>query len=120
MRRRKPAHCARRHRMGARPKSGRTKLRSAATSFRLMTAGTLLMVVSLTVFLAPSGIAPGGVSGPAVILNSVFGWPIGWVMLILNLPLLALGFRYLGRYQFLFRTAYVAALYSLGAQIFTR
>jgi len=105
--------------VGARPKSGRTKLRSAAQSFLLMTAGTLLMVVSLTVFLAPSKIAPGGVSGTAVILNSVFGWPIGWVMLVLNLPLLALGFRYLGRYQFLFRTAYVAALYSLGAQVFT-
>ena len=85
----------------------------------LMTGGTLLMVVSLTVFLAPAGIAPGGVSGTAVILNSVFGWPIGWVMLALNLPLLAIGFRYLGRFQFLVRTAYVAGLYSVGAQVFT-
>jgi uncharacterized membrane-anchored protein YitT (DUF2179 family) len=101
------------------PKSGRANLRAAAQSFLLMTAGTLLMVVSLTVFLAPSEIAPGGVSGTAVILNSVFGWPIGWVMLILNIPLLAVGFRYLGRYQFLVRTAYVAALYSVGAQVFT-
>jgi uncharacterized membrane-anchored protein YitT (DUF2179 family) len=85
----------------------------------LMTGGTLMMVVALTVFLAPSGIAPGGVSGIAVILNSVFGWPIGWVILVLNLPLLALGFRYLGRFPFLVRTAYVAALYSVGAQVFT-
>jgi uncharacterized membrane-anchored protein YitT (DUF2179 family) len=84
-----------------------------------MTGGTLLMVVSLTVFLAPSGIAPGGVSGTAVILNAAFGWPIGWVMLILNLPLLALGFRHLGRFHFLVRTAYVAGLYSLGTQLFT-
>jgi uncharacterized membrane-anchored protein YitT (DUF2179 family) len=97
----------------------RIDVRAAAQSFLLMTAGTLLMVVSLTVFLAPSGIAPGGVSGVAVILNSVFGWPIGLVILLLNLPLLALGFRYLGRYQFLVRTAYVAALYSVGAQVFT-
>jgi uncharacterized membrane-anchored protein YitT (DUF2179 family) len=103
----------------ARPKSGSTNVRATAQSALLMTAGTLLMVVSLTVFLVPSGIAPGGVSGTAVILNTVFGWPIGWVMLLLNLPLLALGFRYLGRYHFLVRTAYVAALYSLGAQAFT-
>ena len=40
-------------------------------------------------------------------------------MLALNVPLLALGFRYLGRFQFLVRTAYVAGLYSLGAQVFT-
>jgi uncharacterized membrane-anchored protein YitT (DUF2179 family) len=99
--------------------TGKVNLRTATQSFLLMTAGTLLMVVSLTVFLAPSGIAPGGVSGTAVILNAVFGWPIGWVMLILNIPLLILGFRYLGRYQFLVRTAYVAALYSVGAQVFT-
>jgi uncharacterized membrane-anchored protein YitT (DUF2179 family) len=84
-----------------------------------MTGGTLLMVLSLTVFLAPAEIAPGGVSGTAVILNAVFGWPIGWVMLLLNIPLLALGFRFLGRFSFLVRTAYVAGLYSLGAQVFT-
>src|SRR3989304_1688808 len=107
----------RRHRVGDRP--GRSNFRSAAQSALLMTAGTLLMVVSLTVFLAPSGIAPGGVSGTAVILNSVFGWSIGWVMPVLNIPLLAVGFRYLGRFQFLVRTAYVAGLYSVGAQVFT-
>jgi len=93
--------------------------RGVLSSVLLMTVGTLLMVVALTVFLAPSKIAPGGVSGTAVILNAVFGWPIGWVILLLNLPLLALGFRYLGRFSFLVRTAYVAALYSLGAQVFT-
>jgi len=100
-------------------KTRRIDVRAGAKSALLMTAGTLMMVVSLTVFLAPSAIAPGGVSGTAVILNAVFGWPIGWVMLLLNLPLLALGFRHLGRFQFLIRTAYVAGLYSVGAQIFT-
>src|SRR3972149_6518397 len=119
MRRRWPAHCARRHRVRARPKSGRTKLRSAAQSFLLMTAGALLMVVSLPVFLAPSGIAPGGVSGTAVILNTVFGWPIGWVMLVLNIPLLALGFRSLGLDHSLGRTAFFTAIYRVGAQVFT-
>ena len=105
--------------MGEGGKTRRIDVRAGAKSALLMTAGTLMMVVSLTVFLAPSAIAPGGVSGTAVILNAVFGWPIGWVMLLLNLPLLALGFRHLGRFQFLIRTAYVAGLYSVGAQIFT-
>ena len=105
--------------MGSRLGRRRIDVRSSAQSILLMTGGTLLMVASLTVFLAPAGIAPGGVSGTAVILNSVLDWPIGWVMLALNVPLLALGFRYLGRFQFLVRTAYVAGLYSLGAQVFT-
>jgi uncharacterized membrane-anchored protein YitT (DUF2179 family) len=114
-----PAHRLRRHAVKEKTERRRIDLRQAAQSVLLMTAGTLLMVVSLTVFLAPSGIAPGGVSGTAVILNAALGWPIGWVMLLLNLPLLALGFRYLGRFHFLVRTAYVAGLYSLGAQLFT-
>jgi len=105
--------------VGSRLGRRRIDVRSSAQSILLMTGGTLLMVASLTVFLAPAGIAPGGVSGTAVILNSVLDWPIGWVMLALNVPLLALGFRYLGRFQFLVRTAYVAGLYSLGAQVFT-
>lgn len=93
--------------------------RQEMTSVVLMTAGVGFMVLALTMFLAPAGIAPGGVSGVAVILDRALGWPIGVVILILNLPLLALGFRYLGRFQFLVRTAYVAGLYSLGAQVFT-
>lgn len=93
--------------------------RDEVLSIVLMTAGVAFMVLALTMFLSPAGIAPGGVSGIAVILDAALGWPIGLVILALNVPLLALGFRYLGRFQFLVRTAYVAGLYSLGAQIFT-
>lgn len=96
---------------------GRRRRRIAeSSSLVLITLGTGLMVLGLTVFLAPSGIAPGGVSGVGVILQRTLGWPIGWVILGLNLPLLALGFRYLGRFQFLARTAFAAGLYGLGAQ----
>jgi uncharacterized membrane-anchored protein YitT (DUF2179 family) len=105
--------------MSAAVRTGRAGWRGEAQSLFLMTAGVVCMILALTIFLAPSGIAPGGVSGTAVILNTVFGWPIGWVMLILNLPLLALGFRYLGRFPFLLRTAYVAGLYSVGTQLMT-
>ncbi len=101
------------------PARRRTRWLAEGTSLLLITLGTGLMVLALTVFLAPSSIAPGGVSGVAVILQKTLGWPIGWVILGLNLPLLALGFRYLGRFQFLLRTAFGAALYGLGAQWFT-
>jgi uncharacterized membrane-anchored protein YitT (DUF2179 family) len=42
-------------------------------------------------------------------------WPIGLTMLALNLPLAALGFKYLGRFQFLTKTLYVVLIYNLGA-----
>lgn len=48
-------------------------------------------------FLSPAQIAPGGISGISVILNHLFGAPIGTVTLLLNLPLLLLAWRFLGR-----------------------
>jgi uncharacterized membrane-anchored protein YitT (DUF2179 family) len=83
----------------------------------LLTAGALVLAVNVNLFLAPSKIAPGGVSGSAIIINEFTGWPIGLMMLILNVPLLAVGFRYLGRFHFLVRTLYVVLLYSLGVDL---
>lgn len=85
--------------------------------FALITGGALLLILSVDIFLAPSHIAPGGVSGLAIIVNDRWGWPIGLTMLVLNVPLLWLGFRHLGRFQFLFRTAYIVLVYSLGVDL---
>ena len=88
-----------------------------AQDWLLLTIGGVLLAVNVDLFLAPSKIAPGGVSGMAIILNHFTGWPIGGMMLVLNLPLLLLGFRNLGRFQFLIRTLYVVLLYNLGADV---
>lgn len=85
-----------------------------------LTLGAFLLILSIDLFLAPAAVAPGGVSGLAIILNRRLGWPIGLVMLLLNLPMLALGFRRLGRFQFLLRTAYVVLLYNLGVDLLAR
>jgi len=85
--------------------------------FLMLTLGGLVLAVNLNLFLAPSKIAPGGVSGVAIILNEYTGWPIGLIMLVLNVPLLVLGFRHLGRFNFLIRTVYVVLLYNLGVDV---
>ena len=90
---------------------------STLRSFFFLTLGSLVSAVNLNVFLAPSELAPGGVSGAAIILNKFVPWPIGLMMLGLNLPLLFVGFKYLGRFNFLFRTLYVVVLYSLGVDL---
>jgi len=93
---------------------------SALGEFLLVTSGAVLLVVCVDVFLVPAQIAPGGVSGLAIILNDRLGWPIGLTMLVLNVPLLALGFNQLGRFRFLLRTAYVVLIYSLGIDLLAR
>jgi len=98
----------------------RLDLKSALRDCLLLTIGGLLLAVNLNLFLAPSNIAPGGVSGTAIIINEFTGWPLGLTMLLLNVPLVILGFRHLGRFRFLIRTVYVMLLYNLGADLLAR
>jgi uncharacterized membrane-anchored protein YitT (DUF2179 family) len=87
--------------------------------FLLLTVGALILAVNLNIFLAPSNLAPGGVMGIAVIVNAFTGWSLGLIMLIINIPLVVLGFYTLGRFNFLIHTLYVVLVYSLGTELMT-
>lgn len=92
---------------------------SEAKNVLLITIGAFMLIISLDAFLAPSNISPGGgVTGLSLIINEYTGLPIGRVMLVLNIPLLILGFKYLGRFQFLVRTLYAVIIYNLGIDFF--
>jgi len=80
----------------------------------LLTMGAAILAVNFDLFLAPFNIAPGGTSGAAIIIYEFTGWPKGVTMLILTLPMLVVGFFYLGRFRFLVRASYVTLVYSLG------
>lgn len=86
----------------------------------LLAVGALLLAVSVDLFLVPADLAPGGVSGLAIILRRLIGSPVGLTMLVLNLPMLALGYLRLGRFRFLVRTAFVVLLYNLGVDLLAR
>ncbi|MBQ8732722.1 MAG: YitT family protein [Oscillospiraceae bacterium] len=59
--------------------------------------GGLLVALGIRLFTAPNEIAPGGVTGLATIFNHLFGLPIGGLILGLNLPVFALGWKSEGR-----------------------
>jgi uncharacterized membrane-anchored protein YitT (DUF2179 family) len=80
----------------------------------LLTIGSIILAINFDLFLAPFNIAPGGVSGAAIIIYEFTGWPKGLTMLVLTLPMLVVGFFYLGRFRFLIRALYVTVVYSLG------
>jgi uncharacterized membrane-anchored protein YitT (DUF2179 family) len=100
-----------------RERLGHLKLRPLLQRYLLLTAGALLAAVNVNLFLAPSKIAPGGISGIAIILNELTGWPIGLTMLVLNIPLIVLGFWHLGRFRFLTSTLYTVLLFNLGVDL---
>jgi uncharacterized membrane-anchored protein YitT (DUF2179 family) len=92
-------------------------LRDTAVNYFLLTLGAILMVVNFNTFIAPADVAPGGVSGLSVIINHFTGWPNGLIMLVLSIPLLALGFWQLGRFRFLVRTLYATLIYTTGVDL---
>ena len=88
--------------------------RKVVPDYLLLTVGSIILAINFDIFLAPNNIAPGGVSGAAIIIHHFTGWLPGTTMLVLTIPMLILGFYYLGRYRFVIRASYVTVLYSLG------
>ena len=53
--------------------------------------GTVLYAVAIGLFLDPNQLAPGGVTGIAIIVNRLLDLPTGVLILCMNIPLLILG-----------------------------
>ena len=83
-----------------------------ARDLGLIVLGALIQAVGLRLFLVPANLASGGVSGIAQLINYHTGWPIGLMVLVGNLPLFALGWRFLGGHRFAMRTAVAIGAYS--------
>jgi uncharacterized membrane-anchored protein YitT (DUF2179 family) len=58
--------------------------------------GTALMAAAYNIFLIPNKLAAGGISGLGVILFHLYRFPVGLTVLIANIPLFVLAWRYLG------------------------
>lgn len=62
-----------------------------------ITVGTALLAVSIYMFLGPNTIAPGGVTGIAVIVKKMFGIRISVTNIVINIPLFISGVIILGK-----------------------
>jgi uncharacterized membrane-anchored protein YitT (DUF2179 family) len=85
----------------------------------LLTLGAFVSAIAVIVFEVPAQIAPGGVSGIAIILNHLIGTPIGLVVLLGNIPIQIVAYRMLGGWQVVFRTMYTVVLYSVMIDMLT-
>lgn len=80
--------------------------------YALIVLAAMIQAVSLRLFFVPANLASGGVSGISQLINHFTGWPIGMMILIGNIPLFALGWRFLGGRRFALRTATAILAYS--------
>lgn len=81
-------------------------------NFAMVTLGCVLFALSFDLFLDPSRIAPGGVSGLAMVVKYLTGLPIGMGILLMNIPLQIAAFLKLGK-RFILYTAYATVLSSV-------
>ena len=92
------------------------KLRKAARKEQLLAwlqivIGCVIGAAAYPTFLDPGKIAPGGLTGVAMILKHLWGWDIGITSLILNIPLFVIGYKAMGR-VFAFRSLVATVLFS--------
>ncbi len=78
----------------------------------LIVLGVLSAAFGLKGFLLSSHFIDGGVTGVSMLLSATFGWPLSVLIIIINLPFIALGFKQIGR-AFAFRGMVAIALLGL-------
>lgn len=87
-------------------------------AFIMLTVGSILAAYALETFLIPNTILDGGVTGISIILSKLFEIPLSILILILNIPLIYVGYRNMG-VGFLIRAIYSMILFSLSLSYFS-
>lgn len=85
--------------------------------YLLILLGSFIQALSLRLFLVPASLVSGGISGLAQLLHYTLGWSIGLVVVLGNLPLFVLGWRYLGGPRFASRTILAILSFSIFTEL---
>ncbi|SFJ64812.1 Uncharacterized membrane-anchored protein YitT, contains DUF161 and DUF2179 domains [Terrisporobacter glycolicus] len=83
----------------------------------LLIVGCLLIALSFVLFFDPHSIAPGGLTGLAVIINYLFNIPLWFVNLIFNVPLFILAYKVLTKKECL-KTLLGIVFFTLALNLF--
>ena len=77
----------------------------------VITAAAIIYAIAVSQFLDPNSLAPGGVTGIAIILNRITGLETGTWTLMINIPILLIGMWKFG-VKFIFSTLYFTVINS--------
>lgn len=83
----------------------------------IITLASGIYAVAVSLFLDPNSLAPGGVTGISIILNRLTGLETGTWVLLINIPIIAVGTWKFG-WRFILSTMYCTALTSFLINLF--
>lgn len=93
----------------------KTPMRRAWDLLR-MTVASVIYAAGVSLFLDPNSLAPGGVTGISIILNRLTAVETGTWILILNIPILAVGTWKFG-FRFILSTVYCTLVTSVSTNV---
>lgn len=82
----------------------------------LLLLGTILIAISINLFILPNKLSTGGASGVAIMLYYIFNIPVGIMVLLLNIPLFIIALKDLG-YRFCIKAIVGTLLLSLFIEV---
>ena len=91
---------------------------SKIKSILITILGTVITSVGVSMFLSPNRVVSGGVSGICIILYNAFSLPMGIMNAAINLVLLLIGFKILGK-EFILKTLVGAGGISVFVELFS-
>ncbi|MDE7084354.1 MAG: YitT family protein [Clostridia bacterium] len=80
--------------------------------YLIITLGCLLYATGISLFVEAADLSSGGMTGISLIINSVTGFPTGYLYIILNVPMFILGLIFFG-WKFLLSTSYATVVSGL-------
>ena len=93
--------------------------KSMLTDLLFIFGGSVCYAVAIGMFSDPNDIAPGGLTGVAILLNYLFDWiPVGVATIVMNVPLLIVSWFVLSKYMVL-RTLWGILLSSVLTDVLT-
>lgn len=84
--------------------------------YLMITLGCIIYSVAINYFYVANKLAEGGVAGISLMFHYIFGFKVGIVYFILNIPLIIVGFKFLGK-DFIIKTVYAIGVVTLALDL---
>ena len=98
----------------------RERLLRELYEYVMIIVGALILAANVPLFLEPNRVVSTGVTGLGMLAYFLWGWPIGLVTFVINIPILLAGIRWGGGWRLLIRTVVAVITMTAGIDLFQR
>jgi len=95
----------------------KSQMKKEVLNYIFLIIGSFILSLGVVGFLSPNQIATGGTAGLAIIFNTLFNLPIGVLFFLINIPLLIIGLKFIGK-QFAIKTIIAISLMTFSIDFF--